>query len=73
MWLRRCGLLKLAPLIPYLQLQAEEFAREHPEPLEFGSPNKAEKFSKAILQRPVDLSGPSLSQRLRAWRTESEF
>jgi hypothetical protein len=40
----RSGLLALAPCIPYLRVCAEEFSREHPEPLRFGSGKKAAQF-----------------------------
>src|SRR5262245_1851511 len=53
----RDGLIDLAPCIPYLQLCAEEFCREHPEPRQFGSTKKAEEFSDEVLRRPVALRG----------------
>ena len=53
----RDGFLDLSPCIPYLRLCAEEFSREHPEPLQFGSPKKASRFSADILRRPLNLRG----------------
>jgi hypothetical protein len=51
------GLLDLAPCIPYLRIHAEEFSREYPEALVFGSAKKAEQFSADILRRPLNLRG----------------
>jgi len=51
------GLIDLAPCIPYLRIHAEEFSREYPEALVFGSAKKAEQWSADILRRPLNLRG----------------
>jgi len=51
------GILDLAPCCPYLRFRAEEFAREHPSPLSFGSEKKAHRFSQDIMRRPLNVRG----------------
>ena len=51
------GVLDLASCIPYLRVCAEEFSREHPAALLFGSSKKAAQFSAEVLRRPLNLRG----------------
>jgi hypothetical protein len=53
----REGNLDCAPCIPYLQLCAEEFCRDYPTLLHFGSVKKAHQFAVEVLRRPVALRG----------------
>lgn len=54
----RDGIIDVAPCVHYLKGIADDFSRDHPEPLRFKSTKKAHQFGTDIIQRPVSLRGP---------------